>query len=84
MVKRTDTTNNWVIYDNKRSPINNVHTQLFADLSNADASAGSALGMDFLSTGLKMRGSGNSYNASGGTYIYLAFAESPFKFANAR
>ena len=84
MVKRTDTANNWVIYDNKRSPRNNVHTQLFADLNNAEASAGSTLGMDFLSNGIKMRGGGNSYNASGGTYIFMAFAEAPFKNANAR
>jgi len=78
MVKRTDTTNNWVIYDNKRSPINNVHAQMYADLSAAEGSAGSTVGLDFLSGGLKMRGSGNSYNASGGTYIYMAFAEAPF------
>ena len=29
-------------------------------------------------------GSDSNVNASGGTYIYMAFAENPFKYANAR
>ena len=40
--------------------------------------------MDSLSNGFKVRNSANGYNASGGTYIYAAFAENPFKYANAR
>ena len=40
--------------------------------------------IDLLSNGMKMRDSGNNHNSSGHTYIYLAFAEAPFKFANAR
>jgi hypothetical protein len=32
----------------------------------------------------KLRVGAASLNASGGTYIYAAFAESPFKYANAR
>ena len=37
-----------------------------------------------LSNGIKMRGGGNSYNASSGAYIYLAIAEQPFKYSNSR
>jgi len=40
--------------------------------------------MDFLSNGFKPRYGGSSMNGSGSTYIYLAFAEHPFKYANAR
>jgi hypothetical protein len=41
---------------------------------------------DFLSNGIKIRSDMNVgyLNASGGTYIYAAFAEAPFKFASAR
>jgi hypothetical protein len=40
--------------------------------------------MDILSNGFKLRFAGGEVNASGVTYIYAAFAEAPFKFANAR
>jgi len=56
--------------------------QLQANLSNTEISV--AYGWDILSNGFKLRTDGNNFNASGGTYIYLAFAENPFKYANAR
>jgi len=37
-----------------------------------------------MSNGFKPRLTDVNVNASGGTYIYLAFAEQPFKYANAR
>ena len=40
--------------------------------------------LDFLSNGFKIRNNGSYTNESGSTHIYLAFAESPFKYANAR
>jgi hypothetical protein len=40
--------------------------------------------MDILSNGFKRRDTNVDVNASGGTYIYLAFAEQPFKFSNSR
>jgi len=39
---------------------------------------------DFLSNGFKLRETYTTINTSSGTYIYMAFAESPFKYANAR
>jgi len=39
---------------------------------------------DFLSNGFKLRGTDTTTNANGGKYIYMAFAEQPFKYANAR
>jgi hypothetical protein len=41
-------------------------------------------GIDTLSNGFKLRGSSATTNASGGTYIFLAFAEQPAKYSNAR
>ena len=40
--------------------------------------------IDLLSNGFKLRSNAVAHNASGGTYIYLAFAEAPFKNSRAR
>ena len=79
MIKRTDVVNNWVIFDNKRSPINQVGDELMANTSDAetnDSQHNSA--RDHLSNGFKIRETGNSVNGSGASYIYMAFAEHPF------
>lgn len=81
MVKRTDTTTQWMIWDSARSPFNVVGTRLYANLSNADDTGFADI--DFLANGFKLRGAHADDNASGGTYIYAAFAESPFKYATA-
>ena len=81
MWKRTDTTANWLILDTSRDLYNLSGNQLFPNLSNAEF-AGS-IG-DIISNGFKFRDSGASNNASGGTYIFAAFAEHPFKNALAR
>jgi hypothetical protein len=81
MWKRTDTTANWLILDTSRDLYNLSGNQLFPNLSNAEF-AGS-IG-DIISNGFKFRDSGASNNASGGTYIFAAFAEVPFKAALAR
>jgi len=81
MIKRTTGADNWMIHDNKRDPDNLVRNYLFADTSNAEAADDSC---DFLSNGFKWRINSGLRNSSGQTYIYLAFAEAPFKNARAR
>lgn len=81
MVKRTDSTSNWTILDNVREGYNVDNDPLYPNLSNAEGTADLA---DLLSNGFKLRTTDASVNASGGTYIFMAFAESPFKYANAR
>jgi len=81
MQKRTDVANDWGIYDAERDTYNVGGKELYANLSSAEASA---VRIDFTSNGFKLRASNNALNASGGTYIYIAFAESPFKHSNAR
>jgi hypothetical protein len=83
MIKRTDSTGNWILLDTARSTFNAVDINLFADLSNAEANPAGAP-IDTLSNGFKMRTSGLGYNASGGTFIFAAFAEVPSKYALAR
>jgi hypothetical protein len=72
--KRTDSTSNWHIFDNKREPENVMDKYLAPNDSGAE---GTATGFDFLSNGFKSRTSSNWNNQSGGTYIYMAFAEEP-------
>jgi len=81
MVKRTDANNDWPIADNKRSPVNIVDTAMYANLTNSDNTTDR---YDFLANGFKIRNNLNESNANGGSYLYLAFAESPFKIARAR
>jgi hypothetical protein len=83
MIKRTDTTNNWHIYDSVRNPYNLTNLALYADLSLVEGTETNNV-WDLLSNGFKARAAGNGANASGGTYIYMAFAEYPFKSALAR
>ena len=82
IVKRTDSTGSWYIYDTERDPYNVMTEFLKADLSDAE---GTSTGTwDYLSNGFKLRNSNAAVNGSGATYIYIAFAENPFKYANAR
>ena len=82
MVKKSTTTGSWGIFDNKRDPNNVVKGQLYANLSNAESTATEE--MDSLSNGFKLRSTGSLSNDDGATVIYMAFAEMPFKYANAR
>ena len=81
--KRTDAVENWIIYDTSRDSFNVASAQLQPNTSIAETTANSLI--DFNSNGFKFR-STNSFNgnSSGGTHIFAAFAESPFKYARAR
>jgi hypothetical protein len=77
MIKRTDTAGfSWEISDSSRNPSNIVNLRLFADLNSADNTQDE---YDYVSNGLKVRTTNTNTNTSGGTYIYMAFAETPFK-----
>ena len=72
--KRTNSTSNWHFFDIAREPINPMNKYILANDSSAEGTAGS---WDFLSNGFKIRSAENWQNKSGGTYIYMAFAEEP-------
>jgi hypothetical protein len=71
----------WNIIDASRSPYNVSNARLSADQISAESTAAS---MDLLSNGFKIRETGSGTNTNGATYIYMAFAENPFKVSNAR
>ena len=83
MVKRTDSTGNWYIKDTARDTYNPAINGLYGNLNNAEDQDPTGY-FDLLSNGFKARGAYGTMNASGGTYIFAAFAESPFKTARAR
>jgi hypothetical protein len=81
LYKRTDIAAGWVILDSQRNTSNIVTNILSPSSSNAESSFNM---VDFCSNGIKIRNNFNADNGSGGTIIYAAFAENPFKYANAR
>jgi hypothetical protein len=72
----------WEIIDAARNPYNASNARLFPDSSGAENTAQNAL--DLLSNGFKPRATYGGNNASGATYIWAAFAESPFAYSRAR
>ena len=81
LVKRTDAAYNWFIFD---SAVNQSNVAANFLQPNSSAAQGGTNGVDLLSNGFKWRDSSIEMNASGGTYIFAAFAENPFKNALAR
>jgi hypothetical protein len=81
LVRRSDGSDDWYLFDNKRIGYNVRNEPLYPNGNYAEGSGFNYI--DLLSNGFKMRN--NSYeNVSGANYIYAAFAESPFKYSLAR
>jgi len=89
MCKRTDSTGSWYICDIKRVGFNgrpnntaSVGNPELAAQSNRSEAGGNTNVMDIFSNGFKLIQSGAEINASGGTFIYMAYAEQPFVNSN--
>ena len=90
MIKRSSSSSaytNWVIYDSKRDGFNQNaensggNKYVYADSSSAEANT---YILNTFSNGFTIYDNYDVFNSSGQTYIYLAFAETPFKYSNAR
>jgi hypothetical protein len=81
LMKRTNAIGNWILYDTARNTYNLANNMLFPNTSDADDTSGA---IDIVSNGFKARSTSASWNGSGDTYIYMAFAENPFKYSLAR
>ena len=87
MIKITSSTGDWVMMDSSQNTSNVAQNYLLADQSYSENAGGLVADMDFLSNGFKLRNNGSSSqstNIGTQTYIYMAFAESPFKNSLAR
>ena len=80
MRNATTSGDSWAIFDNKRSDVvgaNVIDKEIAANETSAEYDR-TAANTDFLSNGFKIRNTDGWHNRSGNTYIYMAFAESPF------
>jgi hypothetical protein len=86
----TTTHTSWAMYDNARDSSNVMNKVLYANEAinegyRGDGStAATDIYIDFLSNGFKVRSTKEEVNDTDETYIFMAFAEQPFKFSNAR
>ena len=67
MIKRTNSTSDWFIYDNVRGEDEYL-------LANTNGAENTLDNVDFTSTGFNLKASNASLNVTGGTYIYYAIA----------
>jgi hypothetical protein len=81
IIKRTDGAGAWYVLDSVRNTYNVMNSY---NEAQDPAAEGTFTFWDFLSNGFKLRQSASAINGSGQSFIYMAFAENPFKHANAR
>jgi hypothetical protein len=77
ITKKTSATAPWDMFDDTRNVINPVNSRLHPNASDTEFT-NSAMNIDFVSNGFKIRTTDNELNTSSATYIYMAFAEQPF------
>lgn len=81
LVKSSTGILNWDVLDTQRDTKNVAGGHLTPNSTAAEVSSPE---VDLLSNGFKLRTAGNTLNGNGATYVFMAFAESPFKYALAR
>jgi hypothetical protein len=83
MVKNTTSAQSWQLMDTSRSTYNVATANLLPNSPTQELTGTDFI--DILSNGFKIRrNSAGNWNNSGDTYLYVCFAENPFKYANAR
>jgi hypothetical protein len=68
----------WILLDSTRDTNNFAFRASKPDLNDSEISSGDQFATDFLSNGFKCRSNNAAFNLTGATYVYAAFAESPF------
>jgi hypothetical protein len=84
MVKITDTTDGWYMWDNRRSPsggYNQLQYRLEANQNSAEGTSANYI-IDTVSNGFKLRDNNVGDNGAGNSFIYMAFAEFPLVSSN--
>ena len=77
LIKRSNSTAGWLMFDNKRNPTNPRNSRLEANNSQAEQAGSTSKFVDFDATSFEPQISDSEINASGGTYLYMAFKENP-------
>ena len=81
--KRIDDTTHWHVNDNKRLGFNGPTSNLSLRTSNDDDEDDGDR-IDLVSNGFKVRTGSGDANNDNSPFIYIAWAETPFKYSNAR
>ena len=81
MLKQADGTTSWYNMDTARDTYNPALHATVLQTSGVEATNSTDYSVDFLSNGFKLRTSDSFHNASGGNYIYAAFADVPFYYS---
>ena len=76
MAKKSSGTEDWSITDNKMNTFNVCNNKLRPNSSSQESTGNAHI--DFTAQGFKWRSTSGEFNASGATYIFMAFAENPF------
>ena len=79
VLKRTTSSGYWNVFDSARSTSNPVNKYLSWNSTDAEADGAD---VDFLSNGFKVRSTASGVNTNGTTYLYMAWADVPFKYNN--
>ena len=85
IIKALDVADTWVMFDSGRDPFNvDIPASLYPSLANGDDRA-SSREIEWFSNGFKVAGTDTSVNGTTSQrLVYFAWAEQPFKYANAR
>jgi hypothetical protein len=84
VIKCTTLSQHWYEWDDEREPYNDDSYYAIKPSTSEAEYLASGRSIDLLSNGFKCRGTDGAINSSGNTYIYMAFAEKPFKYSTAR
>ena len=86
LIKNLNTSNHWLIIDNKRSEFNKADEGLFPNENQAEHANSASSGINIVSNGFKIRTTGNAAanynNNDGDNYLFAAFAEAPLVGTN--
>jgi hypothetical protein len=74
IVKRTDSGDNWLVFDNKRNTTNPTNLALIPNSSAIESVGNLGNGFNFLSNGFQLASTDTGINANAGEYLYMAFA----------
>jgi hypothetical protein len=83
MVKKISASGPWMVFDSSRDVFNVASSELRPNENSAEPISAKG-SLDFLSNGFKIRSTSTTYLGELGDFIFVAFAESPFKYARAR
>ena len=75
MIKYTNSTGSWYMYDNKRSTTNPWNDILQANEAEYEDTNATYSDLNYLDYGFQLKSTNAEFNGLGGTYIYMTFSE---------